>query len=95
VELSLSISTLQPTHPMPPSSGHKRVFGDLAVAVAKDSNLVKLLEQSFIPEERTRLTNALLGLLPGGCSAEVKDIFSAFSTYCRSVILDLCYAFHC
>ena len=65
------------------SFSHKEVFGDLTKQVAANSELLKQIERTFIPEERDRFTSALWRLLPHVYRTEVKDIFSAFSTHCR------------
>lgn len=74
--------------PVDASYERNQVFDELIAKVACDPTLVNLLECSFIPEERDRLTNSLQNLLPNECCVIIKDPWVAFMTYCKWVLLN-------
>ena len=73
---------------------HKQVFGELALAVAINPNLLKQIEFTFIPDKRESFTAVLQGLLLEEHHAQIKDVFSAFLTYCRQVKLNFYHTFY-
>ena len=69
----------------PSSFNPVQVFGDLAIRVAGDPELLDLLEHSFIPKKRDLFTACLQDLLPQECRARVKDVYSGLSAHCKWV----------
>ena len=79
-----------PSNPLLPvhTFDQNKVFIELALKVASNPALVKLLEHSFTSEERGQLANALYTLLPSRWHRVVKDPWVAFTSYCKWVLLN-------
>ena len=67
-----------------------QVLAELVTKMAMDPKLINQFEKLYLPEERDRFTSALQELIPQAYRPKFKDVYAAFTTYCKWVVPKVC-----